>query len=88
MLYTCTPCMCTAMTSMCCRSTAPGGRSVQIRSGRPDVAAQLADLPPGHADATFLGVWTAGPKLFNTAVYTDAHKSGKRVDVTQMAFEL
>ena len=76
------------MTSMCYRSTAPGGRSVQIHSGRPDVAAQLADLPPGYADGTFLGVWTAGPKMFNMAVYTEANKSGKRADVTQMAFEL
>jgi hypothetical protein len=48
----------------------------------------MANLPDGNEVGTFLGVWTAGPKMFNMDVANAAHKTGKVVDVTQMAFEL
>lgn len=70
------------------RTRALGGQATDIRSGRPDIAVLLADLPKGNSKGTYLGVWTAGPKTFNLAVSHAAHACGKRVDVNQMAFEL
>jgi hypothetical protein len=71
-----------------CRPSIAVANEVKIILGRPEWDAVFANFNVDAADPRELGVWTAGPKVFNAMVGDAARKSKHNVRVQNVAFEL
>lgn len=74
-----------------CRSGKRGATPVVIKTGRPDVAAEInRSFAESQKTGHYLSVWSAGPGVLNHAVHIAAHSLPLRADVRvfPMAYEL
>jgi hypothetical protein len=66
----------------------PTANNVKVLLGRPEWHAVFANFEVNAADPRELGVWIAGPKVFNAIVGDAARRSKHNVRVQNAAFEL